>query len=47
MTWLNDRHEPRSTLGWEWTTGKCYLVKSSRDSKQTRKDFQSSILEKQ
>jgi hypothetical protein len=39
MIWLKDRREPRSTLGWEWTIGKCYLGKSSRASKQTREAF--------
>jgi hypothetical protein len=45
--WLDDRCNPSGTLGWEWTMCKHYLGKSSRYLKQTRKDFWSSILEKQ
>jgi hypothetical protein len=35
--WLDDRREPRSTLGWEWTICKHYLGKSSRALKQIQK----------
>jgi hypothetical protein len=43
--WLDDRHEPRSTLGWEWMMCKHYWRKSSRELKQIRKGLCSPSLQ--
>jgi hypothetical protein len=37
--WLDDKYEPRGTLGWEWTICKHYLGMSSRDSNKWGKAF--------
>jgi hypothetical protein len=39
IIWLDDRCEPRGTLGWEWTMCKHYLGRSSRALKQTKDAF--------
>jgi hypothetical protein len=44
--WLDDRCEPRGTLGWGWAICKHYLGRSSRDLKQHRKGLRSLLLEK-
>jgi hypothetical protein len=42
MTWVNDRCEPRSTLGWKWMICRQYLGESNENLQQTKKGLRSS-----